>query len=670
MPPFRISLLISLILIFALPTSAAASYGNGAQIVSADFQRLEQGDDATVYAAISADGRYVAIQTRARNFFADDDPDPPGKYRAGGIFRFDLATKALEKVADGDLFDEATNEFLRLGAANPSISADGRFVAFTTAEQLVATDDNDNIDVYVRDMALPIGAAGAYDLVSARHGGDVPASYGEPSLPFPGSEPGSALSRGVAISADGQRVVFRTEVASDLPASAAVDVPEGQVFLRDRAANTTTLVTAERDPVSGAMTALPAGGAYQAALSADGSTVAWTGENAVVQTTFLKGEVQDAAFVYYLWRRVGANPGAPTRRVTGLADPDDPACPPQQTSFFNRTNTGPCYGPLGTQEGLLSDITGQVPVLSGDGYKVLFLTGSPPRPVLATASGLDLFVTDMTPGVSRKTGTLELTRDTVGNELATAGPLAGITMSPSGRYLAITTSRTRFALPTLQQLGEPRPVPGPRELYVIDLVPRTVERVTRTYWGGDIEADVLPQPSISEDGGRIAFASFSATLFFGDANGTSDVFVAERQLDAGQGPPPVPPGAGLPGGTIEEGRRLRISARAVARPGGVIILVVSVPAAGGVKAVAKGAAGKPRKQRTLAKATGRAKGTKRTRVKLRLRPVRRYRGELRRRRAIPARAIVTYVSSRGGRRAATTRRIVFKQRITKEPSAN
>ena len=29
----------------------------------------EQGDAATVFAAISADGRYVAIQTRARNFF-------------------------------------------------------------------------------------------------------------------------------------------------------------------------------------------------------------------------------------------------------------------------------------------------------------------------------------------------------------------------------------------------------------------------------------------------------------------------------------------------------------------------------------------------------------------------------------------------------------------------
>ena len=204
----------------SVPATAIAFYGNGAQIVSADFQRLEQGDDATVFAAISADGRYVAIQTRARNFFADDDPDPPGQYRAGGVFRFDLQTRALEKVADGDLFRESDNAFLRRGASNPSISADGRYVAFATAEPLLPADTNDNVDVYVRDMTIPIGSPGAYDLVSARDGGDTPASYGPPAVPFPGSNPGADVSRGVAISADGQKVAFRTDAPSDLPASA------------------------------------------------------------------------------------------------------------------------------------------------------------------------------------------------------------------------------------------------------------------------------------------------------------------------------------------------------------------------------------------------------------------------------------------------------------------
>ena len=74
-------------------------------------------------------------------------------------------------------------------------------------------------------MEVPVGAPGAFDLVSARDGGTVAASYGPPAEPFPGSEPGAGASRGVAISADGQKVVFRTDAPSDLPASPNPDVP-------------------------------------------------------------------------------------------------------------------------------------------------------------------------------------------------------------------------------------------------------------------------------------------------------------------------------------------------------------------------------------------------------------------------------------------------------------
>lgn len=644
------------------PASASAFYGYGAQIVSADFLRLEQGDDATVFAAISADGRYVAIQTRARNFFADDDPDPPGLYRAGGIFRFDLATRALEKVADGDLFDEGTNAFVRRGASNPSISADGRYVAFATAQPLVATDLNDHVDVYVRDMNAPIGGAGAYDLVSARDGGEIPASYGSPSVPTPGSEPGGDVSRGVAISADGRKVAFRTEVATDLPASAAVDVPPGQIFVRDRATDSTTLVTAKRDLGSGAMTALPAGGAAGAALSADGTTVAWTGGNAGDQTRFLGGETPDSNFLYYLWRRVADGPAAPTRRITGLADPDDPACPPGSSNNFDQTSTGPCYGPLTDQEANRSSISGQLPALSGDGRTVAFLTGAGPRPLAFTGPGLDLYVTRMDAGLTRKAATVELTRDTVGTDAATASPLGSVAMSSSGRYLAVTTVRTEFVLPALQQVGVPRAVPGPRELYLIDREAGTIERVTRSYSEGDIGADVLNGVTLSGDGSRIAFASFAANLFFGDANQTIDAFVVERVPDEPPGPPPPPPGAGGES-SIEEDRGPSIAIRAREKPGGVVELTVSVPAAGGVKAVAKAAAGRPRRQRTLATASGRARGLSRSEVKLVLRPVERYRSELRRRGVIAGRAIVTYVAARGGRRASATRRVSFRQRL-------
>jgi hypothetical protein len=653
------------------PASAPASWGNaadavdGAQLISADYNRLEQGDDSTVFAAISADGRYVAFQTLARNFFADDDPDPPGQYRAGGVFRFDLQTRALQKVADGDLFAEEgvveSNEFLRLGASNPSISAAGRYVAFATAESLIPADVNDNVDVYVRDMALPVGAPGAFDLASARDGGNVPAGYGPPAFPFPGSEPGADISRGVAISADGSKVAFRTEAPSDLPARAGADVPGGQIFLRDRVADTTTLVTAVRNSETGAMTAEPAGGALGAALSADGTTVAWTGNNAEAQTRFLGGENPASTFFYYLWRRVGDGPTAQTRRITGLADPDDPACPSGSVTNFDQTSTGPCYGPLTDQESNRAGIASQLPALSGDGYTVAFLTGSGPRPQAFTGPGLDLYVTDMRPGLSRKASTVELTRDTIGGDPATSPPIDSIALSPGGRYLALTAVRTKFALPALQLLGEPRAVPGPRELYLADLQARTLERVAHSSLGGDIDADVQNGVTLSSDGARVAFTAFAGNLFFGDANQRTDAFVATRQPDPTGGPPPAGSGS-MGASTIEVDRGgLRIGVRVQSKGAGTIALSISVPAAGGVKALAEARAGDPRKVRTLAVASSRARGTGRSTLRMTLRPVRRYRRELRRRGEIRGRVFVTYVASRGGRRASAARSVLFRQ---------
>ncbi len=651
------------------PAGAAAYYGNGlegvdgAEIVSADFERLEQGDETTVFAAISADGRYVAIQTRARNFFADDDPDPDGQYRAGGVFRFDLETLELEKVADGDLFAEADNTFLRRGASNPSISADGRFIAFATAEPVLPIDTNNNVDVYVRDMAIPIGGPGAFDLVSARDGVDLPASYGPPEVPVAGSDPGADVSRGVAISADGQRVAFRTEATSDLPAADSVSVPVGQVFVRDREADTTTLVTEVRDQETGLMTGQPAGGAVGATLSADGSTVAWTGRNAGAQARFLNGENPDPNFLYYLWRRV-EDKGAPIRRITGIADPDDPSCPLDSVTFFNQTGTGPCFGPLTDQEGTRSGIASQLPVLSGDGYTVAFLTGAGPRPNAFSGTGLDLFITQMAPGQTRKGSTVELTRDPANFDPATSSPLSSLAMAASGRYVAITTVRTDFTLPALQLLGNTRATPDIRELFVADLQDRTLDRVARSYTGGDINGDVQNGVTISADGSRVAFTSFADNLFFGDANQNADAFVAERQPDQGTGTPPEAPGAGGPAGTIEvEGGGPHISARARSKPGGVILITVAVPGAGAVKAVARARTGTPPELHTLATGSARAGGVNRTEVPIIIRPVARYRSELRERGTIRGRASVTYVASRGGRRATTSLGIVFRHAV-------
>ena len=287
------------------------------------------------------------------------------------------------------------------------------------------------------------------------------------------------------------------------------------------------------------MTEQPAGGAIGAAISADGSTVAWTGNNAPSQTRFLSGENTDPTFYYYLWRRAPFGSGDPTRRITGLSDPDDPACRkleednPGMTTTFDSTSTGPCYGPLTNRESI-TDISGQLPALSADGNTVAFLTAAGPRPLSIVGLALDLYITKMNPGLSRKEATTELTRDAVNGDASTSAPITSLTISPGGDFLAITSSRTQFTLPALQLVGEPRSVPGPHELYLIDLHQHTIERAAHSTTGGDIDGEVLDGVSISSDASRIAFGSFAGNLFNGDANQRADVFVVTRE------PEPIP----------------------------------------------------------------------------------------------------------------------------------
>src|SRR5262249_22290623 len=150
--------------------------------------------------------------------------------------------------------------------------------------------------------------------------------------------------------------------------------------------------------------------------------------------------------------------------------------------------------------------------------KVAFLTGSGSRPLTQNGPGLDLYVTDMSPGLTRKQSTVELTRDNPSSDIATSSPLTSLAMSSNGRYLAITTARTRFTLPALQLVGTTRAVPGPPELYVVDLQTHTVERVTHSISGGDVDAGVNDGVTLSSDASRVAFSSFAGNLFHGDAN--------------------------------------------------------------------------------------------------------------------------------------------------------
>lgn len=528
-----------------------ATGGLGADIVSVDNASDEQGNAATTDAAISGNGRYVVFQTRATNFFEDDggvvgphgvepDVEPAGTVRQGGIFRYDRETGAIQLVADGtEAYTEGQEkgQIVFRGAEGPSISADGRYVAFTTTQQLIPQDTNHNSDVYVRDMGIPLTAArkdsGAYTLVSARGGGDEPAQYASVGPPQPGGEPGSEAWPHTSISADGRYVVFRTpELASDLPNQATTETPAEQLFVRDLQAKTTTLITRKTGGEE------PAGGALgPATISADGSTVSWVGAHAPVQTRFLPGEPESTAEPYYLWRR-WQEPSSPTRRITGISDPDDPNCPAGESITVNQTAEGPCYGPLSEPESGLASIALAAPGLSSDGQTVAFLAGAALRPNITKSSGLDVFLTSMAPGESRKASTRELTLGVQSGNIGSSPSIESLALSADGSTIAFTTLRTDFVLPEPIISGALRPFPTVPNLYVIHVPQDTLERAVVNYEGADPAGPIHINPTLSSNGSALAFVSSSSDLIFGDANQMPDAFAVAFEPPGGTAPPP------------------------------------------------------------------------------------------------------------------------------------
>jgi Tol biopolymer transport system component len=133
--------------------------------------------------SISADGRFVAFTSRARNLV------PGHTGRLQDIFVRDLRTGVTSLVSvssDGIQADEES--------FSPSISANGRFVAFSSLDDLIPGDANDGWDVYVHDRET-----GETSLVSVSSAG----------------EQGNGFSDSPSISADGRYVAF-TSRASNL----------------------------------------------------------------------------------------------------------------------------------------------------------------------------------------------------------------------------------------------------------------------------------------------------------------------------------------------------------------------------------------------------------------------------------------------------------------------
>ena len=187
--------------------------------------------------SLSANGRYVA-------FFSDADnivPNDTNGFR--DIFVRDLMTGTITPVSLN------TNGVPGDGiSTDPSMSTDGRYLAFTSsANDLVANDTNNALDVFVRDLQT-----GATTLVS---------------VSTDGIHPGNGDSFSPVISADGRYVLFHSK-SSNL-ASGSFGIGIENLFLRDLQTGTMYALTAASSGT----------GVYAAAMTPDGRSVAFWGLN-------------------------------------------------------------------------------------------------------------------------------------------------------------------------------------------------------------------------------------------------------------------------------------------------------------------------------------------------------------------------------------------------------
>jgi uncharacterized repeat protein (TIGR01451 family) len=222
----RRTLLAALVAVFGLvvfATGAAAQAAPGFTELDSVSSASVQGNQDSELPAVSADGRFVAFVSLSDNLVAGDTNG------AADIFVRDRLTGATERVSVSSTGAQANGDSgLLNGMGGPSISADGRFVAFDSqASNLVKGDTNGAIDVFVRDRLT-----GTTERVSVASNGTQ----------------GDGDSTHPAISADGSRVAFGSFAATLVQPDTNF---ASDVFVHDRTTGATVRISDAPDGSQG-----------------------------------------------------------------------------------------------------------------------------------------------------------------------------------------------------------------------------------------------------------------------------------------------------------------------------------------------------------------------------------------------------------------------------------
>lgn len=388
--------------------------------------------------SISADGRFVAFSSYASTLVTDDTNSK------SDVFIHDRQTGQTTRVSVASDGSQANDH-----SGSPSLSADGRYVAFySSATNLVAGDTNGLGDIFVHDRQT-----GQTTRVSVASDGSQ--TNDENSL--------------FAISADGRYVAF-TSAATNLVAgdtNGAIDV-----FVHDRQTGQTTRVSVASDgSQANSISFFPA-------ISADGRFVAFL-SNA---TNLVAGDTNGAIDVFVHDRQTGQ-----TTRVSVASD--------------------------GAQANGASNVHPSLPGISADGRFVTFASLATNLALNDTNGHADIFVHD------RQTG--QTTRVSVASDGTQGnGASARPAISPDGRFIAFISNATNLT---------PGDTNAQQDVFLHDRVTGQTIRVSVVTGGA--QANGAPEEvAIARFGWTVAFASSATDLVENDTNGFVDVFAHDVAL--------------------------------------------------------------------------------------------------------------------------------------------
>jgi hypothetical protein len=358
-------------------------------------------------------------------------------------FRKDLVSGVTTRVStDSDGYDSGRY------SGEPRISDDGRYVVFTSiSDYLVAGDYNDTYDVFVKDTV-----SGVTTLASANASGEA----------------GDALSVVGAISGDGRYVTFLSESTNFV----AGDIHDfDDVFAKDLLTGAIRCVSDRCDDIPGPYSIWGFSNVGRFSVSDDGRYVAF----ASYADNLVDGDTNYEQDIFVQDLVSGA-----VRRVS--------------------TDSNGVQGNSVSYEG---------PAISGDGRYVAFASRATNLVSDDTNGWDDVFVKDLVSGITVRVNT------SAGGAQCNGGwaPV----LSDDGRYVAFASYAADLVADDTN---------GDTDIFVKDLVSGGVTRVSTNSGGveGDESSD---DPAISDDGRYVTFTSNATNLVDIDTNRSQDVFVKD-----------------------------------------------------------------------------------------------------------------------------------------------